>query len=66
MEVDSEDMRMRLLPSPLRCLNAIKVTILKKQPKGSPISIITRHARKALQQLEQLTASCCRAALSSE
>ena len=27
MEVDSEHMRMRLMPSPVQCLNAIKVRI---------------------------------------
>ena len=29
MEVDSEHMRMRLMPSPVQCLNAIKVRVLR-------------------------------------
>lgn len=33
MEVDSEHMRMRLMPSPVQCLNAIKVIATRQRAK---------------------------------
>lgn len=35
MEVDSEHMRMRLMPSPVQCLNAIKVRSRLVSPDSS-------------------------------
>lgn len=34
MEVDSEHMRMRLMPSPVQCLNAIKVRVDSGSARG--------------------------------